>query len=294
MFSVGIRVGYSTPNTLTDVGTAIRPGDKGDATLLRPTLMAGVPLVLDRIRKGIVDKISRNGLIARQLFDFGVQYKTFWTQRGFDTPIMNRLVCGKFRATVGGKLDMMFVGGAPLSQDTQKVIKACLNIKLLQGYASTETSGAGCLMDQSDQSYGQVGAPLRGTKIVLEDWEEGGYRATDKPNPRGEIVISSDSISAGYYKLESATEEAYYTDADGQRWFRTGDIGEVYPNGNFKIIDRKKDLIKLSFGEYVSLGKIEAELKSNPLVDNICVYGHLYHSYLVALVVPNQLSVVRL
>ncbi|CAG2182477.1 unnamed protein product, partial [Oppiella nova] len=88
--------------------------------------------------------------------------------------------------------------------------------------------------------------------------------------------------------------EAYYVDSCGKRWFRTGDIGEVYANGTFKIIDRKKDLIKLQFGEYVSLGKIEAELKSNPFVDNICVYGHLYHSYLVALVVPNQLAVVRL
>lgn len=44
----------------------------------------------------------------------------------------------------------------------------------------------------------------------------------------------------------------------------------------------------------ISLLKIEAELKSDPFVDNICVYGHLYHSYLVALIVPNQLSLFRL
>ena len=83
MFSVGIRIGYSTPNTLTDMGTAIRQGDKGDATLLKPTFMAAVPLVLDRIRKGIYDKINRKGLLVRKLFDFAVDYKSFWTQKGF-------------------------------------------------------------------------------------------------------------------------------------------------------------------------------------------------------------------
>jgi len=84
LFIVGTRIGYSTPYTLTDMGTAIREGDSGDATLLRPTMMAAVPLVLDRIRKGIYDKINRRGLIARKLFDFVVDYKTFWTEKGFE------------------------------------------------------------------------------------------------------------------------------------------------------------------------------------------------------------------
>jgi long-chain acyl-CoA synthetase len=83
LFVVGIRIGYSTPNTLTDLGTAIRKGDKGDATLLRPTVMGGVPLVLDRIRKGIMDKINRKGLIAKKLFEFVVDYKAFWTKKGY-------------------------------------------------------------------------------------------------------------------------------------------------------------------------------------------------------------------
>ena len=81
-FFHGAKIGYSSPNTLTDTGTAIRKGDRGDASLLKPTVMIGVPLILDRIRKGIYDKINRNGLIARKLFDFLVDYKAFWTQKG--------------------------------------------------------------------------------------------------------------------------------------------------------------------------------------------------------------------
>ena len=95
--------------------------------------------------------------------------------KGFDTTLMDRIFCQKFRESVGGKLSIMLVGGAPLSQDTQKLIKSCLNIKLIQGYASTETTGAGCMMDPFDESYGRVGAPLLGSQIKLIDWKEGGY-----------------------------------------------------------------------------------------------------------------------
>lgn len=54
------------------------------------------------------------------------------------------------------------------------------------------------------------------------------------------------------------------------------------------FVDRKKDLVKLQAGEYVSLGKVESELKTCPIVDNICVYGDSSKHYCVALVVPNQ------
>ena len=70
-------------------------------------------------------------------------------------------------------------------------------------------------------------------------------------------------MAAEYYKLPDKTAEEFQADADGRRWFMTGDIGEFYPDGTVKIIDRKKDLVKLQFGEYVSLGKVEANLKVN-------------------------------
>lgn len=63
-------------------------------------------------------------------------------------------------------------------------------------------------------------------------------------------------------------------------------IGLRFNVGN--ISDRKKDLVKLQAGEYVSLGKVESQLKTCPLVDNICVYGESSKDYCVALVVPNQ------
>jgi long-chain acyl-CoA synthetase len=119
----------------------------------------------------------------------------------------------------------------------------------------------------------------------LESWEEGGYRVTDSPYPRGEVLIGGDNVSMGYFKLPEATKEEF-TEKDGRRWFKTGDIAEVHADGVFKIIDRKKDLVKLQAGEYVSLGKVEAEMKTSPYVDNICVYGDSSKLFTVALVVP--------
>lgn len=110
-------------------------------------------------------------------------------------------------------------------------------------------------MDLDDLTYGRIGAPLHGVKIKLIDWDEGGYRVTDKPYPRGELVVGGNFIAKGYYKLDKQTEENF-EEKDGIRWFYMGDIGEVDELGMFKIIDRKKDLVKLQFGEYISLGKV--------------------------------------
>ena len=90
----------------------------------------------------------------------------------------------------------------------------------------------------------------------LVDWPVSGYLATDKPNPRGELLIGGYQVSNGYYKVPELTAESFTTDSRGVRWFRTGDIVEVLTDGSFRIIDRKKDLAKLANGEYISLGKV--------------------------------------
>jgi long-chain acyl-CoA synthetase len=90
----------------------------------------------------------------------------------------------------------------------------------------------------------------------------------------------------GYYNMPDKTAEDYKY-INGVRYFATGDIGEMLANGNLKIIDRKKDLVKLSGGEYVSLNKIESNIKLMSLVDNVCVVANSLKSYCVALVCPN-------
>ena len=101
-------------------------------------------------------------------------------------------------------------------------------------------------------------------------------------------MIKSKGVSRGYYNRDDLTEEAFEQDADGNYWFKTGDIGEFQPNGCLKIIDRKKFLVKLQLGEYVSPGRVEAELKCCPIVDNMCLFADANKNHTVAIVIPNE------
>jgi len=148
-------------------------------------------------------------------------------------------------------------------------------------------------MENADLTCGTVGPPMTEVETRLVDWEEGSYRVTDRPNPRGEIVLGGETIAKGYFGMKDLTESSFFEE-QGKRWFRTGDIGEIDKNGVLRIVDRKKDLVKLQLGEYVSLGKVEALLKTNPLVENICVYGDSLRSFIVALVVPSRVHLVAL
>ena len=185
-------------------------------------------------------------------------------------------------------------GGAPLSPESHEFIRTCMGCPILQGYGLTETTACATVMTLDENSTGCVGPPVHGVSIRLENWEEGNYRVTDKPRPRGEIIIGGENITAGYYKQPEKTAEEYFTDSNGRRWFRSGDIGQMEEDGTLRIIDRKKDLVKLQFGEYVSLGKVESVLKTCPLVENICIYGDSARSYVVAIVCPDRLNFDRL
>lgn len=282
----GVSIGYSTPLTMIDSSSKIKRGTKGDASVLHPTCLTSVPLILDRISKGINDKVSKGSPFKKALFTFAYEYRRTWMKRGFDTPLINKLIFGQSRQLMGGKVRLILSGGAPLSPDTHELIKVCLCVQVIQGYGLTETCSCATVMDGHDRTTGRVGGPTTVCDIKLVDWDEGNYRVMDKPFPRGEIIIGGDNISPGYYKMPEKTKEEFF-DEDGRRWFKTGDIGEFHSDGVIKIIDRKKDLVKLQMGEYISLGKVEAELKTCPLVENICVYGDSSKTYTVALVVPS-------
>uniref|UniRef100_A0A4X2K987 long-chain-fatty-acid--CoA ligase n=1 Tax=Vombatus ursinus TaxID=29139 RepID=A0A4X2K987_VOMUR len=262
-FTYGCRIGYSSPLTLSDQSSKIKKGSKGDCSVLKPTLMAAVPEIMDRIYKNVMSKVQEMNYFQKTLFKIGYDYKLEQIKKGYDAPLCNFLLFKKVKALLGGNVRMMLSGGAPLSPQTHRFMNVCFCCPIGQGYGLTESCGAGTVT-------------------------EGGYTIHDKPNPRGEIVIGGQNISMGYFKNEEKTAEDYTVDENGQRWFCTGDIGEFHPDGCLQIIDRKKDLVKLQAGEYVSLGKVEAALKNCPLIDNICAYAKSDQSYVISFVVPNQ------
>uniref|UniRef100_A0A665WFU0 long-chain-fatty-acid--CoA ligase n=1 Tax=Echeneis naucrates TaxID=173247 RepID=A0A665WFU0_ECHNA len=286
--SHGCRIGYSSPQTLADQSTKIKKGSKGDTSVLQPTLMAAVPEIMDRIYKNVMTKVEEMNCLQRTLFTLAYNYKLEQFTKGHSTPLCDRLVFRKVRSLLGGRTRVLLSGGAPLSAATQRFMNVCFCCPVGQGYGLTETCGAGTISELWDYSTGRVGGPLVCCEIKLKDWVEGGYRSTDEPHPRGEILVGGPNVTMGYYKVEAKNQEDFFVDENGQRWFRTGDIGEFHQDGCLKIIDRKKDLVKLQAGEYVSLGKVEAMLKNCPLVDNICAYANSDETYVIGFVVPNQ------
>jgi len=147
----------------------------------------------------------------------------------------------KARAMVGGRVRYMITGSAPIDVKVLNFMKIAFCAPLIEGYGLTE-SGASCATNQHDPVGGHVGGPVECCKIRLKDVEDMNYYTTDKPYPRGEICLKGQGIFSGYYKRPEMTAECF----DEQGWFRTGDVGCIFPNGSVKIIDRAKNIFKLA------------------------------------------------
>ena len=133
MLLLGVPIGYSSPFTLTNTSTMVLPGALGDAPVLKPSVMAAVPTVLDKIYKGINGKISESGNFKAELVAFCMRYRAEWTSKGYDTPIMNKLIFGNFKAIVGGQVRVLLSGGAPLAEEAHQFIRTAMCLRLHQG-----------------------------------------------------------------------------------------------------------------------------------------------------------------
>ncbi|CAE8742157.1 unnamed protein product [Polarella glacialis] len=294
----GSAIGYGHVSTLTSGSPRMHPKDPegSDLLTLRPTFMAAVPAVLDSIKTGLNMKLSKipglKGELAR-----GAVNKAQGLPSGAGCLASCLLDCLQakllhmVRSQLGlENLRIMISGGAPLSPETQEFVSAVI-APVAQGYGATETTGCASIQETvscggrpADQSFGHVGAIQPATEIKLRSVPDMGYNVTDSP-PRGEILISGNNVSeTGYYKLPEKSAEDFVRHSDGKIWFHTGDIGVVMETGVLKIIDRKKDLIKLTGGEYVSLGKVEAALKQVPGIGAVVVFALAGKDHCVAVV----------
>ncbi|CAI0441160.1 unnamed protein product [Linum tenue] len=256
---------------------------------LKPSIFCAVPRVLDRIYGGLTQKISAGGLLKKTLFNFAYSRKLSNLKGGSKTdeasPLSDKLVFSKVRQGLGGNVRLILSGAAPLASHVEAYLRVVTCAHVLQGYGLTESCAGSFVSLPNDMSMlGTVGPPVPNVDVRLESVPEMNYDALSS-TPRGEICIRGDTLFSGYYKRDDLTEEVLI---DG--WFHTGDVGEWQPDGSMKIIDRKKNIFKLSQGEYVAVEHLENIYGGTPGIDSIWVYGNSFESYLVGVVNPNKLA----
>jgi len=278
--AVGAAIGYCDPRTLTTSGAEPR----GALAEFKPTVMAAVPKIWDVIKKGAEAKAKAGGAVKHYIFQTAVSTKISMRKMGMDTPLFNALVFKKIGEITGGRLKIAISGGGPLDKQVQEFCSVAI-CPIIQGYGLTETLGGNCIQAVGDTRTGVVGVPLSSVEVRLIDARTEDntgfvtdthgvpYMAADRTNVsgqpclgRGEVLIGGNTMSEGYFKMDKETKEAYIT-KDGAKWFATGDIGEWTPDGCIKIVDRKKNLVKLLGGEYVPIEHMECKFGNSLYVD---------------------------
>ncbi|KAF2672439.1 long-chain-fatty-acid-CoA ligase/ protein binding protein [Microthyrium microscopicum] len=233
-----------------------------DLKLLRPTGFSGVPRLFNRIGAGIrlatIEKPANpiRGALSKYVINLKLEKANnpdpkIATNRHW---LWDKVWAKKVAANVGlQRCHTIISGSAPLDPSLHQFLRVCFANNFSQGYGLTETYAMALCQVDGDMTTGNCGGVGPSGEICLRDVPDMEYLSTDKPFPRGELLIRGNTIFREYHK--NAAETAKALDNDG--WFATGDICQVDDMGRFSIIDRVKNLLKLSQGEYVSPERIE-------------------------------------
>jgi len=256
---------------------------KYDLTEIRPTFMAGVPRIFEKLYAAVQAGTQQGGRAKRWLvhWAFGVASRYSAAIRAGKSialglrlafGIADKLVLAKLRKRLGlDRCRFLISGGAPLSSEIAEFFHGA-RLLILEGYGLTESTAAAFVNRWNHFRFGTVGPAIDIVDFKLAD--------------DGEIFLRGPSVFSTYYRNPEATAEAF--DAEG--WFHTGDIG-VAEEGFLRIVDRKKDIIITAGGKNVAPQKLENAVKAHsPLVSQVVVFGDK-RSYCVALVTPSEPAV---
>lgn len=173
-----------------------------DIQTLKPNVLASVPRILNRIYQAIAANLNAPGLKG-ELFRRGVAAKLETLKRTGDHthPVWDKLVFNKVRAVIGGRVDLLGSGSAPLNPEVMDFLRVTLVCNLSQGYGMTENCGT-CTrpFPRDPAAAGTVGLPQPVNEMKLVDVPSMGYSVLDKPHPRGEICMRGANCFSGYYK----------------------------------------------------------------------------------------------
>lgn len=257
-----------------------------DLKILQPTGFISVPRLFNRfnsaIRTATVEADGFRGALSRHVINTKKANMKAPAGKSSNTHFLyDRIWTPKVKAAVGlNRVHSMISGSAQLDPDVQEFLRAAFANNFCQGFGMTETYACGTIQLKGDFSTGNIGPPTTCMEVCLESVPEFDYSVDDKPNPRGELLLRGPCVFQEYYKNPEETKKTI--EADG--WFHSGDIAEIDSMGRVKIIDRKKNVLKLSQGEYISPERIENVFLGNTaLAAAGFVHGDPKQSSLVAI-----------
>ncbi len=227
-----------------------------DWALARPTELMLVPRVVEMLFQRYRSAVDRNVLEGADIEDAELEAAVELREQ-----------------LLGGRVLNLSVSTAPLAAEMAAFLDSCLDLHVTDLYGLTEVVPV-----TKDGII--VRPPVIDYKLI--DVPELGYFTTDKPYPRGELLVKSENSTPGYYKRPEVTAEAF--DEDG--YYRTGDVmAEIAPD-HLVYVDRRKNVLKLANGEFVAVANLEAVFGTAAPVRQIFVYGNSERSYLLAVIVP--------
>ena len=244
---------------------------------VHPTLMTAVPRFYEKVYGKVIDSVAAGSAIKQKIFWWSIAAgkkafhrringKAIGPVLGSRLKIANKLVFGKLRERIGGRLRFFISGGAPLSKEIGEFFHAA-GIVILEGYGLTETSPVITVNPLERPKIGYVGIPLPNVEVKL--------------GVDGEVLTRGPHVMKGYFKDEEATREVLSDDG----WFATGDIGEIDADGYLAITDRKKNILVTSGGKNVAPQPMENVLVTSKWIEQILAIGDR-RKFVSALIVP--------
>lgn len=278
--------------SITFTGTDNLGGDEGDLKAVQPHFFTTVPRLLEKVYEKIYNKGLELTGVKKSLFFWALSLtedyeydKSYGGLKAIKMKIADKLIFSKWREALGGNVRGIITGAAPCPIKMAKVFSAA-GVPIREGYGLTETSPGLAIghFTPGGGMLGTIGPALKSVELRIDD-SEGTYNAGE-----GEILAKGPNVMMGYYNKPEATAEVF-KDIDGERWFRTGDVGTLVPGPGgkpfLKITDRKKELLKTSGGKYVAPAPIENKLKEDFLVEQVMVVGE-QRKFVSAIILPAE------
>lgn len=286
--SLGAKLGFIS-------GNDIKKYLMDDLQLLKPTIFVAVPRILVNFHQKVLEGFTKLTGCSKSIADSGLNTKRENYEKDNNDIkhwYYDKLVFSKVRAKFGGQVRALITGSAPVPKDIMRDIKLLLSCPILEGYGMTELHGASTSTNYSDLSNLNVGGVVKESRLKLVDKKELNYHSKTeidgKLAPTGEICFKGHNVFRGYFRDAKNTRETI----DENGWLHTGDVGRIDPvNKGLKIIDRVKEIFKLSQGEYIAPAKLEGLYAKCPLVAQICIYGNSEKSSIIAIIVVNKPNV---